>query len=510
MPGNRHDPRRIAPRWRWAIPVCLALLAVATPARTSEPASPEPAEIATYHADPAHDGRFSAPGLTWDTVSRMRRDTRFDAEVPGAVYAQPLFWTPPGGGPGRVIVATEHNVVTALDAVTGRTIWRTTLGPPAPAEELRCGNIDPLGITGTPVIDVKAGAIYLDAVIQGPTGPNHELFGLRLSDGAVLAGWPIDVHAAMAARGQAFVARDQNQRAALAMLDGRVFVGYGGHTGDCGQYHGVVLAVATAPPRLAADWITRGRKGGIWSPGGITVADGHVFFTTGNTDRPLGEHGWDDGMGAFRETPALTHGDDPHDFFAPADYARLDSEDLDLGGSMPLPVDLADGARRLVALGKDGRAYLLDRDNLGGIGGALEARRVANGPIITAPVTYRLGATTIVAFRAPGGICPDRQSTTAVVALTVTDRAMRPVWCAPLDGRGIPIVTVAEGGADPIVWIMGAEGDDRLHGYRGDTGRPVYTAPEALPGMRHFMTLMVAAGRLYLAGDGHVFAYRWD
>ena len=61
--------------------------------------------------------------------------------------------------------------------------------------------------------------------------------------------------------------------------------------------------------------------------------------------------------------------------------------------------------------------------------------------------------------------------------------------------------------ADPIVWIVGAEGDQELHGFRGDTGQEIFTS-EKLDGLRHFVTILAAAGRLYLAGDGQLFAFR--
>ncbi|HEY1934444.1 MAG TPA: PQQ-binding-like beta-propeller repeat protein [Acetobacteraceae bacterium] len=466
--------------------------------------------VTTYHADAARSGHYSAPGLTWAAASHLAPDPGFDGRIPGHVYAQPLFWQPPAGGPGLVVVATEDNIVLALDAATGKPAWQHRLGAPVPATALPCTNIDPLGITGTPVIDPARGAIFLDAALDGPRGARHTMFGLRLADGAILPGWPLDVGVALAARGVRFVSHDQNQRAALALLDGSVFVAFGGHAGDCGDYHGMVVGFATASPHVVAAWITRGPKGGVWSPGGMSVADDHLYFTTGNTEHaPTVVDPWDDGMSAFRESPALPHSIDPHDFFAPRDFAALNEHDLDLGGTVPVPVDLPGDVRRLVALGKDGNAYLLDRDNMGGIGGALAVRRVANGVIIQAPVVYRSGSQMLVAFRAPGALCPDGRSTTAVMALAVSPTDLRPVWCAPMKGRGIPIVTTSSGDAEPIVWIAGAEGDERLHGYRGDTGAPVF-ASQPLPGLRHFVTPIVAAGRIYLAGDGRVFAFRWD
>lgn len=468
------------------------------------------ANVATYHADAARSGHYAAAGLSWAAAAHLQPEPGFDGRVPGHIYAQPLVWHPPRGGPGLVIVATEDDVVAALDAASGRMVWQTRLGTPVPATALPCSNIDPLGITGTPVIDPDRGAVFVDATVAGMSGPRQDVFGLRLTDGAVLPGWPIDVGVAMTARGLHFAPLYQNQRTALALLDGQVFVGFGGETGDCGDYHGTVIGLATTPPLLTGAWVSRGRKAGIWSPGGISVADDKLYFTTGNSDRSASPSApWDDGIGAFRASTALAHSADPRDYFAPRDYATDDDGDLDLGASTPLPVDLPGGVRRLIAMGKDGNAYLLDRDNLGGIGGALAVRHLADGAIIQAPVVYHAGGNTLVAFRAPFTRCPDGHNETAVEALAISPDGMRPLWCAPVDGRGIPIVTTTETGAEPIVWVVGAEGDERLHGFRGDTGEPVVTT-DKLPGLRHFVTPVVADGRLYVAGDGRVFAFRWE
>ena len=115
-----------------------------------------------------------------------------------------------------VIVATENDLVYGLDAETGHAVWRTALGQPARRSALPCGNIDPLGITGTPVIDAACGTVFLDAMVDDRGKPRHLVYGLRLSDGGVLPGFPIDVGAGLAARGIRFDATAQNQRGALA------------------------------------------------------------------------------------------------------------------------------------------------------------------------------------------------------------------------------------------------------------------------------------------------------
>ena len=79
-------------------------------------------------------------------------------------------------------------------------------------------------------------------------------------------------------------------------------------------------------------------------------------------------------------------------------------------------------------------------------------------------------------------------------------------------GRGSPIVTTTDGRSNSIVWIVGAEGDNRLRGYRGDTGQPIFTGgglAEAMSGLRHFQTLIAAGDRLYVAADGRVYAFEF-
>ena len=461
------------------------------------------ANVTSYHNDPARDGMFIAPGLSWRAASTLHVDGDFRGAVNGAVYAQPLYWHPPGAAHGLLIIATEADEVDALDADTGRTIWRAQLGRPVPLAQLACGNIDPLGITGTPVIDPAQGAVYLDAMVEQNGAPQHLVFGLALSDGRILPGWPVNVQQGL---GGHFAPALQNQRGALALLGDRLFVAFGGHFGDCGDYHGTVLGLATDPPHVLASWATRGSKGGIWAPGGISEADGALFFTTGNTDTGAD---WADGEAVFRLSPDLARHADPRAFFVPGDWKALDDEDLDISGVAPLPFDLPGDARRLLALGKDGDAYLLDRDRLGGFNGQLAERHVANSVIITGPASFPGGPGQIVVFQARAALCPDGTYSGGLAALALSAGSIRPLWCASLAGRGAPIVTTTDGHAEPIVWVDGAQGDEQLHAFRGDTGAPLFTSATAIPGVRHFATLIVANHHLYVAGDDRIVAFRW-
>jgi hypothetical protein len=83
---------------------------------------------------------------------------------------------------------------------------------------------------------------------------------------------------------------------------------------------------------------------------------------------------------------------------------------------------------------------------------------------------------------------------------------MSTAWCGAVRGAGSPIVTTSDGQSDPIVWMLGAEGDNRLHGFRGDTGEPLFTSPP-MAGIHHFQTLIAAGGRLYVGADERVYAF---
>jgi hypothetical protein len=489
----------------------LLLFGLLVTAPVSFAASDAPSVI-TYHNGPDRSGRFVIPGLTWNRARNAHLYPKFRGEIVGHVYAQPLYWHPSGSGPGLLIVATEDDTVYALDADTGSTAWKASLGKPAPRSSLPCGNINPLGITGTPAIDETTQTVYLDSVSMYGDRPQHLIFGLSLRDGSILAGWPVNVADALRTKGLDFNSRDQNQRGALTIAGDRVYVPYGGHYGDCGQYHGWVIGVSLHDPKDMVAWATRGRGGGVWAPGGMSY-DGHsLFAATGNT---MGAKEWADGEAVIRLGLDLQRSDRPRDYFVPNDWRALDSADADLGGTNPLPLDVPgrSGPRALLlALGKDGKAYLLDRDSLGGIGGALAVSAVSEGPIRTAAAAYGVGDATLVAFQGEGFACPKRMSGVELTILSIRSEpkpSIATAWCGSLPGAGAPIVTTSdEKGSDPIVWIVGAEGDNRLHGFRGDTGELVTTAgDEVMKGLRHFVTILAANEHLYVAADGRVYAF---
>src|SRR5581483_8663656 len=344
----------------------------------SGPPAAQVQSVLTYHGDGSRTGKYVVPALNLEAARTVHLDRGFDARVDGSLYAQPLYLEA-GLNSATLLTASENNVVQAFDAQTGKQLWRRAIGRPIPRASLPCGNINPLGISGTPVLDASTRAIYFDAALEDADGLHHKVFALSLKDGSILAGWPVDVAAALSKIGMTFDPRTQNQRTALSILDGRVYLGFGGHFGDCGDYHGWVLGFSLPKPGEVVAFESRARGGAVWAPGGMSVLGNSIFFATGNT---FGARSWSGGEGVLRVPPDLRSSDSKRDFFAPSDWRALDAHDLDIGGSNPVPVDVsAPGNSRalMVAFGKDGKAYLLNRDNLGGIGGQLDVLTASSG-----------------------------------------------------------------------------------------------------------------------------------
>jgi outer membrane protein assembly factor BamB len=469
--------------------------------------------VLTYHGALNRAGRYVVPALTYERARGLRLDASFHAAFQGKVYAQPLLWRRPGSSEGELIVATEDNEVFALDARSGAEIWKRALGRPVPRSALPCGNISPLGVTGAPVIDEQHATVYLDASVMRANGPRHEIFALSLTDGSIEPGWPLDVATAL---GASFDPSVQNQRGALALFKGKVYVPFSGHFGDCGAYHGFVVGVSIDGPGKVTSFATRARGGGIWAQGGVSGDGQSLFAVTGNTFGTtswLGATGWSDGEAVLRLSPDLTRSTESRDYFVPLNWRDLDRRDLDLGGTAAIPLDVpgANGVRKLLfALGKTGEAYLLDRENLGGVGGAVARAQVTTNIAVTSPAVWSAADGALVVLQGDGAHCPPGEPAGGLIALKIRvdpAPAIETAWCGAVERAGSPIVTTTDGRSDPIVLVVGAEGDNRLHAFRADNGEPLATPADTMRGLHHFQTLIAADDRLYVAADGAIYAF---
>ncbi|HLY34825.1 MAG TPA: PQQ-binding-like beta-propeller repeat protein [Jatrophihabitantaceae bacterium] len=289
-------------------------------------------------------------------VRALRVTARLNLD--GAVYASPVVVA------GRVFVATENDSVYAFDMRAAQ-LWKAHLGTPSPASERPCGNIDPLGITGTPV--VSGGTVFAAAEYTAPV--RHELVAIDAATGAVRWRRNLDLPGAAAVAMQ--------QRAALTVADGRVWVAFGGLAGDCGDYKGRLIGVrvdGTGAP--IAYTVPTQREAGIWAPPGPSVDErGRLLVSVGNGAAEGGSpYDFSDSILAISTTGR------PLDSFSPSQWAQDNAGDRDLGSQGPAFV-----GPWVFAAGKSGIGYVLRRDRLGGIGGEVSA----------APVCRSFGGTAV-------------------------------------------------------------------------------------------------------------------
>jgi len=437
---------------------------------TAPKAAPTPnGSWTVYHRDNAHTGYDpSAPAIS--SVHPTPGWT--EAALDGQVFAENLIYN------GLVYAVTLNNTVYALDQSTGLVYWSKHVGAPQ-TSGWACGfNVVPTGILGTPVIDTAANRIYAVAEIAGTT-PTYHLFGLDLANGNIVLDAPI------APAG--FDWTTQQQRGALAVANGYVYVPFGGRAGDCGSYHGWVTAVPTAGGSNLY-WHTLGNAAGSWAAGGVVVDDvsHNVFVSTGNAI-PCDPGVYSDAVVALSPTLTLLS------FFEPPDWhANWCSPDSDLGSAGPLLISPS----LMFMAGKHGGGFLLNPANLGGVNGQLYPS--PSGTYAQADVCFgRTADATFGSFAYSAPYVYVECEGQGLVALYVDTTGKTfspcdavcgpPAWSAGAGTYGPPIVA---GGA---VWVADGSG---LAAFNAATGALIYQS--AAFGVNRFVTPAEAGGQVFV------------
>ena len=454
-----------------AVVVAAACSATGRPASTSSPAPSPPATSVpsgpalsgwlTYMADAARSGRGP------DTPAARSVTQAWTKDVDGAVYASPVV------AADRVFIATENNTVYAFDAASGAEAWHRHFGDPVPRSALACGNIDPTGITSTPVVDAAGHVVFVVGFINGSPRPVHRLFALSLEDGAVRWQRTVDPPG-----GDPLV---HQQRGALALAGGRVYIPYGGLLGDCGSFRGTIVGVpADGGGNSIAYVVAAARQAGIWSPPGevIDPMSGDVYTATGNQD--LGRFG--QGNSVVRLSPGL----ELRDYWAPTDWAQLSLSDTDLGSTTPvlLPAGL------IFQSGKNGTGYLLRANDLGHIGGQAFSAQACSTAVFGGVAVVPSGDSGADLYLPCGGI--------QALHVSSTGPRFDRTWRSTLGGE-TPILaygwlwTVSRGSGELIALDPGS---GQLRG-RSSIGR--LTA--------HFATPAAFGGRVFVSGSTRAYAF---
>jgi hypothetical protein len=489
---------------------------------------PVGASVLMYHQHINRDGFFVDPKITAAAAAGFARDTTFDGTVNDSVYASPLYVENGVGGKGTFYVPTEGNNLYALDETTGKLAWSkaANFGKPANRSGAGCGNISPIGISGTPAIDLATRLIVFSAASADSNGniATHTIYGVSIEDGSTQ--WSVDVSTLKDSGGRQFSPQPQNQRSAVLIVNGIAYVPYGGHAGDCGNYHGWVVGVPLNGKGAKA-WATQVGGAGIWAAGGAASDGQSIFVATGNGFDQNAT--WAQSEGVFRFDPGPSFTGQTADYFAPNNWQSLDQADVDIDGSGPLVIDAPSmtPSKLVMAEGKDGYLYLMDRMNLGGITSApntanVGALHVSTGEISNGSAFATVGGTTYVVSRPNGNAaadnCPAGGGAGALVAVKLDPTApskMTVVWCSDPLGSGSPIITSSNGTNDPLVWVAGGDSPDetkQLHAFDLLTGKVVFAgggkADAFTTTVHHFGTLAAVHGRIFATGDGTLYAFK--
>lgn len=517
------------------------ILLIAFALAATVPAPPAPSNeggILMFHGDPGRTGWNAAEQTLTPATARPGSLRKvWTAPVDGEIYAEPLVVSGVlvrGSARTLVYVVTERDAAYALDAADGRPVWGpVSLGTPVSRSALPCGNIDPVGITSTPVVDRGSSSLYVVG-LTSPDGGRTKVYkaaAFDLATGKMGRGWPVAIDPPSAS-GRRFDATVQQQRGALFFQRGVLYVPFGGYWGDCGAYHGWVVGVPLAAPGKQEAYATpTQRMGGIWAAAGPSAdPEGNLYVATGNSDSG-GPVDFGNSVLRLATSPALRFSGSAQDYFTPSNFVSLNDTDTDLGSLSPLVLPDQPGSATphlLFIAGKQGVGYLINRDNMGGLG---KGNGIAGEGVYSRCISGSCaggggrqvfsgaaywdggGAGRFILVPTYGAQPSPCRGSGGVVSIRLGASGSRAsnfevAWCSPSMGRpGAPAVS-SSGPNGALVWVVDT-GEGVLYALDARTGEELFSSsgPNALGGTHQFITPTVWDGRVYVGAGHEVAAY---
>lgn len=339
--------------------------------------------VTTYKNDLSRTGQYTNETiLNTNNVNQNQFGKRVEYTVDGQVYAQPLYLPNVniGGTTHNVVfVATEHDSLYAFDAdqisptPISTFLWhRSFINPPAvttvSSSNVSCNDINPeYGITSTPVIDPSTNTLYVVANTLESGVNTYRLHAIDVTTGNDKPGSPTLIQASVqgSTGTVTFNPVIQMNRTGLLLLNGVVYIGWGSHCdNDLAHYHGWLMGydASTYQQVTVYNNTVNGQAGGIWQSGQGIAADssGNIYVMTGNGTFDVNTGGVDLGDSFIKLS--TQGGLQVADYFTPFNQSCMQATDNDLGSGGPL---LLPTSNEMVGVGKEGRIYVVSRDNLG-------------------------------------------------------------------------------------------------------------------------------------------------
>jgi hypothetical protein len=437
-------------------PALLALLVLALPAARASGSGVD-ADWGRFGYDAA---RHDASPDTTITAANVHKLHRLRVQLDGTVDSSPIYVAKGVRGRDAFVVTTTYGKTEAIDAATGRALWRYT--PPTYVKLAGTAQIT----NATPILSTDRSAVYAAA-------PDGTIRKLRLRNGSVV--WTRSI------------TKDPTHEKITSSLNisrGLVIATTGGYIGDAPPYQGHVVTMSERTGAIVHVWnsLCSNRSGliqpstcdasdsAIWSRNGAAVdpATGDLVVATGNAPWN-GSTNWGDSTLVLSPDASrlLRH-------WTPADQQHLNDSDLDLGSTSP---GLLAGGYAVQG-GKDAEIRLLDLGKLPGVnavtGGELQTVPTPGGQLMyTAPAIWK--GTWV--FVATGG---------GTQAWQLRGGRLHSVWANGTNGTS-PVVAGA---------LLYVGGDGVLNVYAAATGKLLDSLPT---GPIHWQSPIVAAGRVAIA-----------
>jgi len=487
-------------------------------------------DVLTYHYDNLRDGVDSdETTLTPQNVNSASFGKLFSVSVDGDVYAQPLYKSnllmPDGTVHDVMFVVTENDSLYAIDANNGAILWQDSfIDPnngiiPVPSADTLTDDITPeVGITGTPVIDATTSTIYFVSNVKNTNNNTYAqyLHAIDLVTGKEKFNGPELISASVKNAAGTTISFDPllgNQRSALLLLNGTVYIAWASH-GDNGDYHGWIMSYSAQDvSRQLGVLITtlNGSEGGVWMAGGGLSSDGSYIFAgvaNGTCDPSTQDYG--DSM--LKLSPSTLK---IIDSFSAFNYDELNNNDDDFASAEPLLIQSA-STPLVITADKLGVIYVLNQNNLGGYGKSrnndIQEISVGNTPIMN-NMAYFNGQLYVGANNMPlesfnlsnGDFNPSPASAT-----------QNEFGNGGEDGQGANPVISSDGSSDGIVWALDNtnlwNGPTVLHAYDGaNLSVELYNSAQ-VPGdaagnAEVFTSPLVVNGKVIVTGVNTVTVY---